>query len=242
MKHLPALALSLLLALPAAAQNALPTLPGQPPAQQSPPQGAQPQPLPPPKPQAAPQTPSAPPIAPTDAIARIDAARGLYRSNRLLQAADELDAAIDAIYRQLGQAYAPTLPLAPQGWSVEKPDPNRLALLGGSVTAARDYRQNNGEGRMNARIVLDSEAVRQMQPLFANPPPVGLPQTVRRVRVGDGEAVVAYDPKQRGGEVSMLVGNRILIQIEGQNVPSADPMLAVIREWNIAQLRKIAGL
>ncbi len=209
------LALSLVLAWPAVAQNAPPQLP---------------------------RVQGAPPVAPTDAIARIDAARGLYRSNKLLQAVDELDAAIDAIHRQLAQAYAPTLPLAPPGWTIEQPDLNRLALLGSAVASARDYRQNNGQGRMNARIVLDGDMVRQMQPLFGNPMPQGLPPTVRRVKLNDDEAVVAYDPKQRGGEVSMLVGNRILLQVEGQNVPSADPMLAVMREWNIAQLRKLAGL
>lgn len=217
--------------------------------------GAQQQPQPPAPPQApkppAPAQPQAKakPPAPTVATPatagttrHIDTARQLYQAGKLLQSADELSAAIDAIYDQLGQRYAVTLPGAPQGWTVEPPDPQRLALMGGSPPAARDYRQTNGQGRMNARIVMDSDAARSMAPLFGPQLPQGVPQTVRRIKIGEQDAVVAYDPQQRGGEVSVLVGNRILLQVEGINVQSADPMIATMRNWNIAELKRLAGL
>lgn len=217
-----ALALALLLGQAAEAQN--------PPPQQPP----RPQPQAQPKPAATPA-----PAGQASALPRIDSARKLYQSGKLMDSAEELSAAIDAIYGQLGQRYAATLPSAPPGWTVEPPDPQRLALMGGSPPPARDFRQ--GQSRMNARIVLDSDAVKSMAPLFGPQLPQGVSPAVRRMKIGDQDAVVAYDPQQRAGEVSVLVGNRILLQVEGTGVQSADPMIATMRNWNIAELKRLAG-
>ncbi|MBL8703492.1 MAG: hypothetical protein JNM30_01545, partial [Rhodospirillales bacterium] len=63
-----------------------------------------------------------------------------------------------------------------------------------------------------------------------------------KMKIGNEDAVVAYDPQIRAGEVSVLVGGRILVQVEGQNVQNADPMIATMRGWNLAELRKLSGL
>lgn len=245
----PLLALALILALPAQAQ----TPPPAPPYRPAPmPQGAPP-PAPQQAPQAAPQTvPAAQPVA----IAHIDRARQLWRDGKLLQILDELDAAHTSVTRQLGQAYAPSLPPPPPGWSVDPPNPQRAEAMGGGVAAVRDYRQAadaapaasppgqpaQNQGQMNARVIVDSGAVQAMQPLFGQQMPQGVPATVRKIRINDQDAVVAFDPQRRAGEVSIIVGNRLLLQVEGQNVASAEPMLAVMRQWNIADLRRRAGL
>lgn len=236
------LALALILAAPDHAQAQTQPAPYRPAPM---PQGAQPQ---------------AAPAAQAPAIQQIDQARQLWRDGKLLQALDALDAAQVSVTRQLGQSYAPTLPPPPPGWTVEPPNAQRAEALGGGVAAVRDYRQvagaappapqpgqpagqpPQGQGQMNARIIVDSGAVQSMQPLFAPQMPQGVPPTVRKVRVNDQDAVVAYDPQRRAGEVSVLVGNRLLLQVEGQNVASAEPMLAVMRQWNIADLRRRAGL
>ena len=232
------LALALIVALPAQAQT--------------PPQPAPYRPAPVPQAAPAPKPASTPaPIA----LVHIDKARQLWRDNRLLQALDELDAAAVSVARQLGQAYAPTLPPAPPGWAIAPADPERAASLGSDIAAVRDYRQTagappaappgaaaGGPGQMNARIIVDSSAVQAIQPLFGPQMPQGVAPTVRKLSINNQDAVVAYDPQRRAGEVSMIVGNRLLIQVEGQNVSSAEPMLAVMRQWNTAALRRIAGL
>jgi len=190
-------------------------------------------------------------------VQRIDAARQLHQQGKLLQSADELQAAIATIYSQLGRTYGATLPPAPPGWVVDQPDPQRLALMGAGMASIREYKplvppaqaqpQPGQQGpmptRMNARIVLDGEAVGAMAPLIApGPLPQGTPQTVRKVKLAGGDALVAYDPQMRAGEVSMLVGGRILLQVEGTGVPNADPMIATMQSWNIAELKKLAGV
>lgn len=254
-----ALAVAALIAAPAAVSVAW--------AQTQPPAPA-PTPAPAARP-AAPKPAAAAPAAPapqTNATAqqRIDAARQLYQQGKLLQAADELGAAIDAITSQLGQRYGQTLPPAPQGWVIDQPDPQRLALMGGGMAAIREYKpvvppatalpnapqagQPNAAGqpsaipRMNARIVLDGDAVRAMAPLFGPAMPQGTPPTVRKIKIGQDDAVVAYDPNLRAGEVSLLVGGRILLQVEGQGVQSADPMIQTMQRWNTAELKKLAGM
>lgn len=228
-------ALALILALPVGAQT-----PPQSPATQY-----QPAPVPSGAPPPAPQ--SAQPAPQPVALAHIDAARQLWRDGKLLRALDEIDAAAVSIARQLGQAYAPTLPPAPKGWAVEPQDPQRVAALGAGIAALREYRQTAGvapqaaPGRMIARIVVDSDTVQSMQPLFGPQLPAGVPPTVRKVKINNQDAVVAYDPQRRAGEVSMIVGSRLLLQVEGQNMANAEPMLAMMRQWNIAELRRIAG-
>lgn len=193
----------------------------------------------------------APPQDQSNAGPRIDRAKQLYQQGKLLQAADELDAAIDAINSQLGRRYGQTLPPAPAGWAIDQPDPQRLALMGGGMAAIREYKPAvpppgatpaPQPSRMNARIVLDGDAVQAMAPLFGPSLPQGTPQTVRRMKIGNEEALVAYDPQIRAGEVSVLVGGRVLVQVEGQNVQNAEPMIATMRGWNLAELRKLAGL
>lgn len=238
----PGIALAaLLLAGPSLAQNPPPPRP-----QPAPPSAPQAQPAPPPaaaQPQATTRRP--------DVNQRIDTARQLNQQGKLLQAADELQAAVDQIYSQLGRTYGATLPPAPQGWTVDQPDPQRLALMGAGMAAIREYRPvsappqqpNQPPTRMNARIVLDGDAVRAMAPLMGpGPLPQGTPQTVRKARLGNGDALVAYDPQLRAGEVSMLVGNRILLQVEGTGVPDANPMIAAMQSWNIAELKRLAGV
>lgn len=219
-------------------------------AQTPPPPPPAARPAPPPA-QAQPRPPAPTPPDQANAGPRIDRAKQLYQQGKLLQAADELDAAIDAINSLLGQRYGQTLPPAPAGWVVDQPDPQRLALMGGGMAAIREYKPavppagatpGPQPQRMNARIVLDGAAVQAMAPLFAPTLPQGTPQTVRKVRIGNEDALVAYDPQIRAGEVSVLVGGRILVQVEGQNVPNADPMIAAMRGWNLAELRKLAGL
>jgi len=205
---------------------------------------------PPPAPQARP-APAPAPKDQTNAAPRIDAARQLYQQGRLLQSADELEAALAAIQSQLGKRYGQTLPAAPAGWVVDPPDPQRLALMGGGSAAIREYKPavppaaaqpNQPPTRMSARIVLQGAAVLAMAPLFGPSLPPGTPPTVRRIKIGNEDALVAYDPSLRAGEVSVLVGRRILLQVEGLNVANADPMIAAMRNWNIAELRKLAGL
>ena len=225
-----------------------------PPPPAPPPPAARPAPPPPPA-QAQPRPPAPAPAGATqdqaNAGPRIDRAKQLYQQGKLLQAADELDAAIDAINSQLGRRYGQTLPPAPAGWVVDQPDPQRLALMGGGMAAIREYKPavppagatpSPQPSRMNARIVLDGTAVQAMAPLFGPTLPQGTPQTVRKVKIGNEDAIVAYDPQIRAGEVSVLVGGRILVQVEGQNVQNADPMIATMRGWNLAELRKLAGL
>jgi hypothetical protein len=205
----------------------------------------------PPPAQAQPRAPAPTPQDQANAGPRIDRAKQLYQQGKLLQAADELDAAIDAINSQLGRRYGQTLPPAPAGWVVDQPDPQRLALMGGGMAAIREYKPavppagatpSPQPQRMNARFVLDGATVQAMAPLFGPTLPQGTPQTVRKVKIGTEDALVAYDPQIRAGEVSVLVGGRILVQVEGQNVQNADPMIAAMRGWNLAELRKLAGL
>jgi len=230
----------------AAALVALPAL-----AQTPPPPPAPPRPAPQAQPR--PAAPAAqPPGQRSDAAQRMDAAKQMYQQGKLLQSADELQAAASAIYAQLGKTYGQTLPPAPQGWLVDQPDPQRQALMGGDMAAVRDYKPvvppaqaqpSQAPTRMNARIVLDGDAVRTMAPLIGpGPLPQGTPQTVRKIKIGANDALVAYDPQLRAGEVSMLVGGRILLQVEGVGVQNADPMIATMQSWNIPELKKLAGV
>jgi hypothetical protein len=81
-----------------------------------------------------------------------------------------------------------------------------------------------------------------MAPLFGPTLPPGTPPTVRKVKIGADDALVAYDPNLRAGEVSVLVGGRILLQVEAQGVANADPMIAAMQGWKIAELKKLAGM
>lgn len=172
--------------------------------------------------------------------AQIDAARAAYQKNDLPRTARALEAALADIHDRLGRAFADAMPPALAGWHADAPEIQGLGQVGGGLSVTRSY--TKGESSLNASLFLDSPAVEAAAALLANPAATAAQPNMKRVKVGNEDALVRFDASTKAGEVTMVLNNRILLEVEGDNLAGADALLEAAKGWNVAKVRTLAGL
>lgn len=172
-----------------------------------------------------------------DVPARIEAARAAYGKGDLSRAARELEAVLTQLHQRLGKALAETLPTAMAGWQAEAPEIQGLSQAGGGLSVSRAYAK--GDSSLNATLILDSPAVEAAIGLFVNP---AARAGTKKVKVGPEDALLRYDGSTHAGELTMVIGSRVLLEIEGDGITSGDTLLDAAKGWNTARIRTLVGL
>jgi len=155
-------------------------------------------------------------------------------------AAQALEAALQDIHARLGKALAETMPPAADGWQADPPEIQGLGQVGGGLVVTRAY--GKGEASLNASLFLDSPAVDAAGALFNNPAATAAQPNMKRIKLGSEDALLRYDPSNKAGEITMVLGGRILLSIEGDNIASADVLTDAAKGWNVAKIRALGGL
>ncbi|ARJ67317.1 hypothetical protein WV31_17425 [Magnetospirillum sp. ME-1] len=164
--------------------------------------------------------------------ARLDAARAAHAKGDLARAALELEAAVAELQTRLGKQLADFLPPPPAGWQAEAVETHSLAGTGGGLAVTRAYGRD--DATLNISLIIDSPAVSAaVAQLAASPQP-----NHRKVKVGAEEATMRWDSQGRNGEVLMVLGPRVLLQIEGDSLANSDILADVAKGWNLAGIRK----
>lgn len=178
----------------------------------------------------------------TDAIGKAAAA---YKAGKMSTATTELQYALTKINERLAKAYTATFPAAPEGWRAQRvrtASGNVMVRVAGQILSRR-YSQQGGRGSLNAQLIVDSPTMQAFTTLFANPnyarsagyDPVkieGVPET----------AMLKYDENRKQGDLILLMANRIVIKVTGRRIESGDVLSKLVKSWNIAQVRKTAGI
>ncbi|CCG40071.1 hypothetical protein [Magnetospirillum molischianum] len=170
--------------------------------------------------------------------ARLEAARAAHARGDLARAAVELEAAIVDLHARVGAALAECLPPPPSGWTAEQPETQGLFNAGGGLSVSRAYAREDAS--FNALLILDSPAVVAAAAQFH--PATALPTNVRRLHLGQEEALLRWDSATRSGEITLVLGSRVLLQIEGDGIASGEQLVEVAKGWNLASIRKLVGV
>lgn len=181
-----------------------------------------------------------PALAADGVPARMEAARAAYQKGDLTRAAREMDAALGELHERLGRGFGEAMPPAPAGWTADAPEAQGLGQVGGGLSVTRAYLGKDSS--LNASLILDSPAVAAAAALFSNPAASAAQPNTRRVKLGSEEALMRWDAATRTGEITLVVGNRVLLEIEGDNLPNGDLLVEVAKGWNLAAIRKLAGI
>lgn len=171
---------------------------------------------------------------------RIDAARQAYAKGDLTRTVRELDAALTELHDRLGKAFAETMPPAPAGWQAEPAEIQGLGQVGGGLQVTRAYLKNDAS--LNASLIVDSPAVAAAAALLSNPAASAAQPNLRRVKVGAEDALLRWDATTKAGEITMVLGSRVVLEIEGDNLANGDLLAEVAKGWNLAQIRKLTGV
>lgn len=182
---------------------------------------------------------AAPTFAADDVPARIDAARAAFQKGDLPRAARELDAALRQLHERLGRSLAETLPPPLNGWQADASEIQGLGQVGGGLSVTRAYSHN--ESSLNASLILDSPAVEAAAALLANPAATAAQPNMKRVKIGAEDALMRYDNSTKSGEITLVLGSRVLLEIEGENLANGDVLMEIAKGWNVAKIRALSG-
>lgn len=179
------------------------------------------------------------PAAAQEVENQIQAALQSYRNGNLAEAAGLLQTALEEVQIRLSETLLPLLPAAPQGWQAFDAEAEALGLAGAGVVVSRGYEM--GEATMNAAIILDEAAAGAVAVLLANPAAIEAQPGMRKVEVGGDPALLRFDQAEKAGEIMLPLGDRLLLQAIGTDIDSADPLIAVMRGWDVAAVRGAVG-
>jgi hypothetical protein len=157
------------------------------------------------------------PAAADEVTDTLQSAIEAYNNGDIQYALEEIDYAKSLIGAMKTSAFTAFLPEAPEGWTREiDTGMNRgLAMLGGGVGAEAEY--SDGKTTFTIKMMADSPMIAGFVGMLANASMMG----IKVERVGREKYM------NQNGELSAVVGNRILIQAKGAPV---DVMLPLLEE------------
>jgi hypothetical protein len=177
-----------------------------------------------------------------DITEQIDSAKALYEKGEYARAASELQFAITDIQKKVGEKYVAAMPPAPAGWDADEAEAQSGAMLGGGQMVSRRYHEQGGDGEMTLQLTIDNPMVQAMSAMFSNPALIAADPHAKRIRVGGDTAVLKWEPGNKSGEVSMVLGGRMIVHLEGHQLASDAVLQDFMKSWDLKPLKVAAGL
>lgn len=170
----------------------------------------------------------------------------LYQEQEYGAAITELEFAISDIRKLMSARIGETFPDPPEGWSAAE-----VSTSGGGGTAAmfggggsmleREYRQEGGEGRLTAQLMIDNPMIQAMSAMFSNPALIAAQPNMERIRIGRESAILEWDADNGSAEISFLMDGRILMQVNGSGLASEEPAVELLKAWDLDAVREQAA-
>jgi len=140
-----------------------------------------------------------------------------YENGEYASAAENLDYAQQLIRQRKGDKLKSFLPEALEGWIADDSSFQTIGsiMLGGGIIAERQYSKE--ASLVNVKIVADAPMLRGVMMMFTNP---------MFITAGGGKleqikgqkAIIKYTPERKTGEINVVVADRVLVTVSGDNV------------------------
>jgi hypothetical protein len=183
------------------------------------------------------------PASADEILEQLDLARELYLEGDYAGAALELDFALGDLRTLVAGQYAETMPEAPEGWTAQRPSTEGgAAMMGGGSIITRTYNEDDGQGRIEAQLIVDNPMVQGMAAIFANPALIAAQPNTERLRIGRESGALQFDPDRGSGEVTLVLGGRILAKLEGRGLGSKEVLADMMRAWDLDAVKRLAGM
>lgn len=150
-----------------------------------------------------------------DITDQINEALAAYSRKDTQTAIVGLEAALNLLRQSRADTYGALLPAAPAGWTADTVETVSVgaALAGGGVGASRKYHKGGDE--VTVSILADSPLLQAMTALAASP--IAALGGIRTEIVNGRRAIYIKDD----GAFTTIVGDRILVRVEGRDQPEA---------------------
>ena len=153
----------------------------------------------------------------------------LYEQGKINQAVSELEFALAQLRQLKADRAGAFFPDPPKGWTAEKPSSEAVgpAIFGGLTTSSRIYRQNEGNGRAEIRIIFDSPLIQSLGVIF-NTTLLSQGALSGRLLKLNGHKARLEEIDNENAELQMLVDGGILVQAEVSGVTQAADMIKTL--------------
>jgi hypothetical protein len=178
-----------------------------------------------------------------DAISSLDNAKALIQQNNLQKAQDEINFALSKISEIQSEELVKYIPDAIPGFKLSEKNAQGLGqtagiLGGGGGMMAKGSYNNNNEGSVDITISVGvimgkANALAQMYGGGA-----GVGTGTKSVRINGYNGTIEFDTDSKDGKLTIQVGEKTNITIEGSNIDNADVLKTFAGKIDMARLEK----
>ena len=144
-----------------------------------------------------------------------------YQGGKYSDAMTSLNYASQLIGQKKGGDLESFLPAPLSGWEASEATSQAAgaAMFGGGVSAERRYTKDPGS--VTVQIVTDSPMLQGIMMMFSNPMLLGS-DGGKLERIAGEKAIVKYDTQEKNGNINLVIANRFLVTVEGDEVSLED--------------------
>ena len=152
----------------------------------------------------------------------IEKARTAYKEGKYSESITSLDSASQKIRKIKASKIEIIFPDALSGWRAEKPESRAIGsmFMGGAISASRVYRKNNTLVRID--VVSDSPIISMVTGVLSNPMVAAASPMLNIQSIKGESALVEWDKTSEVGSVKIVIDNKVLVTISGENCTKAN--------------------
>lgn len=162
-------------------------------------------------------------VSADDVTDTIEEALANYKKGEYKKAGEDLTYALEIINQKKSNDLKAFLPEPLSGWTAEDATSQSAgaAMLGGGTFLTRNYQKDDAS--ITIEMIMDAPMIQGMAMMFSNPMLLSS-DGGELTRVKREKAIIKYQTADKSGEISILISNRILLTIKGDNVAKDDIM------------------
>jgi len=144
-----------------------------------------------------------------------------YNNNDFSAASESLGYALQLLGQKKGGQLQELLPQALPGWTADEASSETVnaAIMGGGINAERRYQRDDSS--VTVKFVTDSPMLQGMMMMFSNPM-FATADGGKLEKIKGQKAIIKFNTRDKNGSITIVVGNRTLILIEGNSVTRED--------------------
>ena len=179
---------------------------------------------------------SSQPVQADEVLKTVEEAVSQYNNGDFNGAASNLDYSAQLIRQKKSEALKEVFPEQLAEWKAAPAtsQATRTTAFGRSISVSRTYEKNSSV--ITIEISSDSPVMQSLQMMLNNPVIAGA-GGAKLETFSDHKGIVQYSEKDRNGEVNIVVAERFMVTVKGQDV-SREDMLAYAQAVKYADLAK----
>lgn len=182
-------------------------------------------------------------ISADEVIDQIDVGKKNYIEGNYASAITEFEFALSIVRNKLSTLFMATMPEPPVLWAADQASLNGgAALFGGGMMVTREYYERKGQGKVKAELVVDSPMVQAFTSVLNSPIMIANEPQAERIRLGNMNALLNWNPDSHSGEISLSIGGRLLARMEGHGLSDKTLLIEMMKAWDLDAVKDVAGL